>query len=294
MAPQRRFDIPSMRGWPRLDGRLIGAGLVGAALAVLYVPVFAHAVDVWTSDQEFSFGLFVPPLTVGLVWTSRRKLRGALGPGWNGGLLALVCGLVILIASARTGIHALGGASFGLAFLGAAAFLYGRAAALALLFPTVLLTLAMSLYRGLLSSVGFYLQGLTARYAAAFATMLGVAVRREGVDLFAGRFHFVVAEACSGLSSLLALLCLGILIAAFARTSLPRQLVLILVIVPIVLVANVVRVTLVLAFAQFFGLAVANGFVHSFFSAALFLMALCLLCVVGSALEWYPRTGATA
>src|SRR5581483_1213802 len=102
----------------------------------------------------------------------------------------------------------------------------------------------------------------------------GVPVRRSGFDLFVGRFHFVVAEACSGLSSLLALLCLATLIVGLAHSSPARRIILILLVVPIVLTANVIRVTLVLTLAQVFGLAVAHGFVHGFFSAALFLAAL--------------------
>jgi exosortase len=154
--------------------------------------------------------------------------------------------------------------------------------------------MGLCLFRGLLSSVGFALQGLTARYAASAASMLGVPVRRSGVDLFVDQFHFTVAEACSGLSSLLALLCLGTLLVSLARASPLRRLFMLALIVPIILIANVVRVTLVLTLARVYGLAVVHGFIHGLFSAVLFLCALGLFCLVGSALGCYPRLGALA
>jgi exosortase len=265
------------------------------ALLALYLPVFAHAVTVWSTDQEFSFAFLVPPIALGLLWLRRREIRAACGPGSNAGLLALVGGLLLLVASARSGVHAIGGASFAVTVLGAAAYVYGIAAARALFFPVAFLTSSLVLFRGLLNSLGFALQELTARYAAAAAALCGVPVRRVGVDLFVGtQFHFVVAEACSGLSSLLALLCLGTLIVGLAPLSLWRRSVLVALVVPIVLVANVVRVALVLVLARVFGLCVAHGFIHGFFSAALFLAALGLFLLVGSLLGCYPRIAATA
>ena len=275
-------------------GRWAMALLVASSMLILYLPVLAHAVDVWGSDQEFSFGFLVPPIALGLVWMRRRTLREALGSGANLGLLGLLSGLTLYLVSDRSGIHALAGASFILTAPGAMGYLYGLNAGRAIFFPALILTLGMSLYRGLLNSVGFTLQGLTARYAASAASLGGVPVHRSGVDLYAGQFHFVVAEACSGLSSLLALLCLGTLLVGLAQASLPRRLFLLVLVVPIVLVANVARVTLVLVLAQTFGEAVAHGFVHGFFSAALFLAALGLFFIAGSALGCYTHIGATA
>ena len=274
--------------------RATGYWLLATVLLALYLPVFAHAVTVWSTDQEFSFAFLVPPIALGLLWLRRREIRAACGRGSNAGLLPLVGGLLMLVAGARSGVHAIGGASFAVTVLGAATYVYGITAARALVFPVAFLTCSLVLFRGLLSSVGFGLQELTARYAASAAALAGVPVRRVGVDLFAGQFHFVVAEACSGLSSLLALLCLSTLIVGLAPLSLLRRSVLIALVVPIVLVANVIRVALVLVLARVFGLGVAHGFVHGSFSAALFLAALSLFLLVGSALGCYPRITATA
>jgi exosortase len=159
--------------------------------------------------------------------------------------------------------------------------------------PAILLAGAMSLYRGLLNSVGFALQLLTAQGAAATTSTLGLPVRRSGVDLFAPGTHLVVAQACSGMDSLLALLCLATLIVGVVPASLTRRAVLVALVLPIILVANVARVTLVLLLSQPFGSAVAQGLLHGFLSASLFVAAVALFGLAALALRCLPTFAGT-
>ena len=261
---------------------------VAAAIATVYVPVFAHAADVWRSDQEFSFGFLIPPVAAGMVGVRWRALRSARGPGHALGLAVLVAGLALLLVGARSGVHALSGASSLPVGLGAVAYLYGLHVARLAALPAALLAGGLSLYRGLLAPVGFTLQQLTAQAAAGAAGAVGVPVRRSGVDLFTGDVHLVVAQACSGMDSLLALLCLGALFVGVARASLARRLLLMALVLPIILVANVLRVTLVLVLSGPFGTAVAQGPLHELLSASLFLAATLLFLAAGLALRCLP------
>ena len=262
-----------------------------ASILLLYAPAFGHAWTVWSTDEEFSFGYLVPPITLFLLWQRRTTIARVLGSGSNLGLVGLLGGSFLYLADIRSGVHVLGGVGFILAAQGAVAFLYGLPAWRATVFPIAFLAFGLCLYRGLLNSLGFALQRLTAIYAAHTAGLVGVPVRRQGVDLFVGHFQFVVAQSCSGLSSLLALLCLGTLLVGLSRAALPRRLLLMVLIVPIVLVANIVRVALVLVLSQRFGMAVAEGFVHSMFSITLFLAATILLLLIGGLLGCYTRLG---
>jgi exosortase len=256
--------------------------------------VLAHAFEVWTTDQEFSFALLVPPITLGLLWLRRRALLAAVGRGAAVGLVPLLCGLLLLLASTRSGVHAMAGAALLPTVLGITIYLYGVAAARVVAFPAAFLTASLCLYRGLLNSVGFALQAATARASAGLAGLLGTQVHRSGADLFVGRFHFVVAEACSGMSSLVALLCLGILVAGLTQATVPRRLILLVLIVPIVLAANIIRVTLVLMLSHPFGLAVAQSPLHEVLSAVLFLGAFGQFCLLGRVLGCSLRWDAIA
>jgi exosortase len=87
-------------------------------------------------------------------------------------------------------------------------------------------------------------------------------------------YSFVVAEACSGMSSLLSMLALASVLIYLAQATLPRKLAVIAAVLPIVVVANVLRVTLVLVVAEWLGPDTATGFFHGASSLALFAFAL--------------------
>jgi exosortase len=263
------------------------------AIAALYLPAVVHAVGVWSVDQELSFGFLVPPSAAVLVWLRRRSLRAALTAGSRLGLVALAAGLLLFVAGAVSDVHALTGVSFLPTVLGATAYLYGVPAAGLLLPATAFATIGLSLYRGLLAPLGFFLQDLTARGSAALAALGGVPVRRSGVDLFVNQVHFVVAESCSGMDSLLALLGLGFLVVALAGAAWPRRLALLGLVVPVVLTANVLRVTAVLALSLPFGSAAGEGLPHEALSAAVFLAAGSALWVACLLLRCQPRFDAT-
>jgi exosortase len=286
---RRSVDAP-----PRRDGLpWILPAAVATGLVVVYLPVFAHAVTVWRWDQELSFGFLVPPIVLGLLWLRRSSAHAALAMGSNPALLVLAGGLLLLLAGSRTGLHALAGASFLPTVLGAVAYLYGTAVARTALFPVALQTVSLCLYRGLLDDLGFALQGLTARAAASLTAFLGVPVRQVGVDLFVGDHHFVVAQSCSGMDSLLALLCLGLLFAGLAQAAWWRRATLLVLVLPIVVSVNVVRVTLVLALAPSHGTALAAGVGHQVLDAGLFGGAAVLYYLTAIGLRCPPRFAAT-
>jgi exosortase len=213
--------------------------------------------------------------------------------GSNPALVVLAGGLLMLLAGSRTGVHALAGASFLPTVLGAVAYLYGTAVARTALFPVALQTVSLCLYRGLLDDLGFALQGLTARATASLAGFLGVPVRRVGVDLFVGVHYFVVAQSCSGMDSLLALLCLGAVFVGLAQAARWRRATLLALVLPIVLSVNVVRVTLVVACAPSLGTTVATGIGHQLLDAGLFGGAALLFYLAAIGLGCPPRFAAT-
>src|SRR5205085_610128 len=111
------------------------------------------------------------------------------------------------------------GLAVGPLLLGSAAYLWGWRVVRNLAFPVGFLTSSLILFYGLLHAVGFALQGITARGAALTANGVGIPILRDGLVLSSDRFAFVVAEQCSGMSSLVSLLSLAALWIYFARGS---------------------------------------------------------------------------
>lgn len=267
----------------RLGARLATAGplvLVWLMTVLLVWPAFSHAVEVWSTTEEFSYGFFVPPVALLLVWWRRQALRRSLGPGATTGLPVIVAALALYLLAQRVGIHALAGLAVIPLAWGITAYLWGWSAWRVLAFPIGFLAFGLGLYRGLLDSLGFWMQEATALGAASAGHALGLAVARDGLVLHSDEFAFVVAEPCSGMSSLLALLTLAALWLYVARGGPLARAVTLLSVLPLVVLANTIRVTLVLLVASQLGQDAALGFFHGASSLVLFGLGLGGLLVI--------------
>lgn len=266
-------QIKSAGGWTLLPS----AALI-VALIVLVWPTLAHAVDVWSTDEEFTYGFLVPPITLAIVWWRRKALYRSVGQGHVAGLAIVAVAILAMLVSRRIGINALGGVAVSPLLFGAAVYLWGWRTGRVLAFPSAFLIFGLGLYRGLLSSVGFALQEVTAIGAAWCGQIVGLHVVRDGLVLHSAaavpQFAFVVAQTCSGMSSLLSLLSLAALWIYTTRGSLPGRVAVFGAVLPLVIIANTLRVTLVLVIGASFGEDVALGFFHGASSLVLFGLAL--------------------
>ena len=250
--------------------------LLGVALATIAIvwPAFAHALDVWSTTEEFSYGYLIPPVALGVVWFRREALLHSIGRGARAGLLMVILSLIVMLSAERMGIHALAGIAVSPLLFGAVVFLWGWATARVLAFPIAFLIFGLGVFRGLLDTVGFGLQSVTATGAGLLASAIGLPVVRDGLVLSSERYAFIVAEPCSGMSSLVSLLALAALWTYVARGSMTARAAVLLSVAPLAIVANSMRVTMVLLVAQFYGQDAALGFFHGASSLVLFGLAL--------------------
>jgi exosortase len=268
---------------PRLStANVIALAVLALSTALVISPAVVHAIQVWATTEEFSYGFLIVPVAAAIVYWRRNLLRRSVGPGAPRlGLLLIVPSVLIYLAGWRLQVHAIAGIMVTPILLGVAIYLWGVAAGRVLAFPLCFLIFGFGVYRGLLDSVGFALQGITATGATLLAHGLGVAVERDGLILTSDRFAFIVAEPCSGMSSLVSLLALAALWTFAARGPLARRAVVILSVAPLVVLANSTRVALVLLVASWFGQDAALGFFHGASSLVLFGMAVSGLLLIG-------------
>ncbi len=247
---------------------LLPIGLAVGTLAVIW-PAFAHAIEVWSTTEEFSYGYLIPLVSIGVIFFRRQALLSSIGRGALGGLVIVIASLATLIAAERLGIHALAGIAVSPLLFGAAVYLWGWSAGRMLAFPFGFLVFGLGVFRGLLDTVGFALQGITAVGAGTLASLVGVPL-----VLTSDRFAFIVAEPCSGMSSLVSLLALAALWTYVARGSVTARAAVLLSVAPLAIFANSARVTMVLVVAHWFGQDAAIGFFHGASSLVLFGLAL--------------------
>ncbi len=124
----------------------------------------------------------------------------------------------------------------------------------------------------------------------------GYPIARTGVILQIGQYQLLVADACAGLHTLFSLEAMGLLYLNVVRhTSLLRNVVLAILIVPISFIANVIRVMVLALITYHFGDEAGQGFLHGFAGLVLFMTALMFIIATDSALRWLasrnaPRT----
>ncbi|MBV9355837.1 MAG: exosortase/archaeosortase family protein [Chloroflexi bacterium] len=262
--------------------------MLGASGAALLYPSLTHAVDVWSTTEEFRFGFLIVPIVLALVWRRRVELRASVRHGSGWGLVLALPALLVYVAAWRMGIHALAGVAVSPLLLGAAIYLWGWRTGRLLAFPFAFLIFGLGDFKGLLDTVGFGLQQVTASGAALLARGVGVPVVHEGLNLSSSTFDFVVAEACSGMSSLVALLALASLWIYLSRGQLWARLVVLASVPPLVVAANSVRVALVLLVGDRFGEAAALGYFHGLSSLVLFGVALSGLLLISRGVRCQP------
>ena len=112
---------------------------------------------------------------------------------------------------------------------------------------------------------------------------LGYPIAGSGVMIQIGQYQMLVAAACAGLNSLLSLTALGMFYTYIRHSSnFPYMLVLICCILPIAIIANLIRVLGLLLITYHFGEAAGQGFFHEL--AGLTMFASALLCIF--LLDW--------
>ena len=274
------------------DGRNWLSRVPAVALILVLVwllwPAFSHAFDVWLTTEEFSFGFLVVPVAVAVAWWRRGQFRRSISSGTAASLPVILGALAIYLLAERLRIHALAGLAVSPLLFGLAAFRWGWVASRVLAFPIGFLAFGLGLFRGLLDTVGFALQGITAVGATGLAQVVGVPVVRDGLILESNKFAFIVAEPCSGMSSLVSLLALAALWTSVNRGSVGARAAVVLSVLPLVIVANSTRVALVLVVANLLGQETALGFFHGASSFVLFSVALAGLALVSRTVgcEW--------
>lgn len=239
-------------------------GAIIALMALLMVWTGADLWPVWMGDSSLGHAPLVPAIAIFLLWQRRETLRN-----WSS---TTVPGAALLLASSFLYVGAYWadvefmkplsaiGIALGLCwFLGGWSIVRRSAGALGFLLFTIPWPTT------LMGRLQLPLQLTSSAYAAMFAGILGIPVHRDGVTLSIvpdsskpPTYVILVAQQCSGLTSLIVLLALGYLIAYFTPVHWAKRAFLFLITAPLALLANAVRLTFILIAGASHGAAVAQ------------------------------------
>ena len=257
--------------------------LLAVPLVLLYGGVAVKLVSDWYDLPDFSHGFLIPFFVGYLIWIKREEIRATpTGASWAG--LPLMCLGLLLLLTGRFGADLfLSRVSFLLLAAGAIWMLFGRAMLSRFRFVLLVCLLAIPLPTVLFNQITFPLQLFASRLASALLPLAGVPVLRDGNVIQLPAMQLEVAEACSGIRSLLSLFTLAVIYGYFLERSLARRVILALASVPIAVAANVARIFGTGLCVQYWDPEKAMGFFHEFSGWLMFLVSLSFLYLVHQA-----------
>jgi exosortase len=279
---ERRFAVASAAG-------------TSALATVIFGPILYYMVIHWGAQPDYSHGFLIAPLAAYFAWERRAKLRRvAVEPSWWG-LLPLALGALSLMVG-RLGVELMSmRAAFVLTLVGLNLLLLGIPMFRILAFPMLFLFLMVPLPQSLVNVIAFPLQLIAADLAVQTLQVFGYPVLREGNIIHLPNSQLFVAEACSGLRSLMALGTLGVVFAYFFRKHWLERIILVASTLPIAVLVNAFRVWLTSVLTIRFGSEAASGAVHQTEGFFTFGLAFALLLLEARLLTFLRnRMGAAA
>lgn len=271
-APPRPALLPA-----GLDPVVCALLLLG--FAALYGPTYVDlAKQVWPTDEQ-GHGPIILALGLWLLFGLRHAVAALprqADMGW--GSAFLVAGVVMYVLGRTQAMLVLEMLSQHLVVVGLILLFLGRRALRLVWFPLFFLLFMVPLPGSLVAAITAPLKTAVSAVAAQLLYSLGYPVARAGVMLSVGQYQLLVADACAGLNSMFTLEALGLLYMNLMRyTSVARNVLLAVLIIPISFAANIVRVMILVLVTYHFGDEAGQGFVHSFAGMVLFVVGLTLI-----------------
>lgn len=232
--------------------------------------------------EDMSYGWYIPLFSLYVLWQERRKIVESLGK-------PSVIGLLFVLPSLLVGFLGIRGLQVRFEILGFIGLLFGltwtffgRRTVGSAIFPIGFLLFCMPLH-SYLDLVTIHLRLLAVSIAAGTLQSCGVEIVRQGTMLASptGAFAIDIAEPCSGLRSLFAMMALTAGYAYFTQPTWFRRGLLFALSIPIAILGNVSRIFSIVIVAATCSADFATGFYHDYSGYIVFLVAILLMVATG-------------
>lgn len=249
---------------------------VAALLYFLYQSGIEHAIGKWNSP-EYSHAYLIPLISLFILWQNYSKIqRSELSGGWLG-VLILLFGLFLMMMGELSTLYVIVQYSLLLVLFGWVLSLTGISKVSLFLFPIVLLFFTVPLPNFLYNGLSSYLQLVSSKIGVEVIRLFGVSVHLEGNVIDLGAYQLQVVEACNGLRYLFPLVALGVITAYFYKEALWKKLVIVASTIPITVLMNSVRIGIIGVLVEYWGIEMAEGFLHDFEGWIIFMACFAIL-----------------
>jgi len=299
-APNQ-IEPVSIRGLPEIVAFAI---LMIGALVLLYgiqgnaqeVNLHGRSAIVWMAKRwngsggDLSHCWIIPLVSAYVLWRKRATIRSARKAVYPAGIIFVVGALVLHWLGYRSQLTRLSLFSMIVLTWGIPLTLYGREIGKILIFPCSYLLFCIPL--SFLDSVTVPLRILASSVSTELLNGLGIAAIQSGTAIYSsagGGFSFDVADACSGLRSILAMTALTAAYAYLTQEGMLRKWTLFLCAVPLAILGNIARIVTIAIVAVSFGAEAATKVYHDFSAFIVFPVAILLMVAIGNLLDTKNR-----
>jgi exosortase B len=259
--------------------------VVVAGFAALYVPTIVSLARTLWREEEYAHGPIILAVALYLFWkqmgTDSKFPPGRTTVPLRGKLESVpifVLGLALYVVGQSQNLPLFATASMIPVIAGVLGIVGGFAAIRRFAFPLLFLAFLIPLPGFMVEAATGPLKEFVSAIVATLLEALGYAVVREGVVLDVGGHQMLVADACSGMNSIVSLTALTLLYVRLTGPSTARRWIAMLAaIVPVAIIANLLRVLVLVLIAYHWGDEAAQGAVHTLAGLLVFAVAFLLL-----------------
>ena len=282
--PQRRLTWPTTLALPPA-WRMPLAGLAAAWIMLigLFLSDWRDMAAQWWDISTYNHILLIPAIVAWLVSLRARELAKLTPQAWWPGLVLVGLALLVWVAGSFAGLSLARHLGAVIMLQGAVLALLGARAGWGLAFPLAYLLFLVPVGEELVPM----LQLVTARMTMALLDISGVPALLEGVFITTSFGYFKVAEACSGVKFLIAMIAFGALVANVCFLSPMRRAAFMAVAVAVPVLANGLRAWGTIFISKYQGVEFAAGFDHVFYGWVFF--AVVIVLVLGLGWRWFDR-----
>jgi exosortase len=272
-----------IRTAPTIDKRFIY--LIAAILLVVYLPALVDLVSDWASDGNYSHGFLVPIISAYLIWRKRKELAAIEISPSKAGLAIIIAGLILFILGNGASEYFTVRISLVVTIFGLALYFFGRPVIKRTWFELLFLVFMIPIPYVIYFSATFPMQLLASKVTVAVLNLIGMPVVRQGNIIHLPEHSLEVAEACSGMRSLVSLLALGAIYAYLTQKRFSAKAILFLSTIPIAVLGNIFRVFITALIVYTTDLNITEEPIHSIMGASVFVIALICLLIFGAILR---------
>ncbi len=258
--------------------------LAWLALIALFANDWAAMALQWWDSSTYNHILLIPAIVAVLIWQRADSLAKLVPQGWWPGLILLSGALFVWLLGAVSGLNLARQLGAVVSLQAVFLMLMGPRIAAACAFPLAYMLFLVPFGDELVPA----LQMITAELTIGLTHLSGLPAEIEGVFIDTPAGLFEVAEACSGVKFLIAMVALGSLVAATCFKSSKRRIIFMTAAIILPIIANGIRAWGTIFVAQSQGLEFAAGFDHIFYGWVFFGLVMGLLLSVSW--HWFDRS----